>query len=160
MAEKIDKNDKAAPVGGPKKKNPLLLIFAAVAVVALIATFVVGKNVSAKSHAKGHKAVEHGPIMPLDEFLVNLADPGGDHFLKVSVDLELSKKSGKTAESLKEMTPVIRDAVLASLNSRSRKDVSSGGGRDQLKADIMKQVNAALGADDVTEVYFSDFVTQ
>lgn len=159
MAEKTDKN-KAASEDGAKKKNPLMLIFAAVAVVALIATFVIGKNVSAKSHAKSHKTVEHGPIMPLDEFLVNLSDPSGDHFLKVTVNLELSKKSGKTPESLKEMTPLIRDAVLKSLSSETRRDISSEKGRDLLKADILKQVNTALGADDVTEIYFSDFVTQ
>src|SRR5579875_1793413 len=116
MAEKKDKKESAAE--GAPKKSPMLIIVAAVVVVALIAVFMIGKQVSAKSKHSGPKPVEHGPTMPLDEFLVNLADPGGDHFLKVTVNLGLSKEKGKTAESLKDQTPMIRDAVLTSLNSK------------------------------------------
>ena len=132
----------------------------ALVVVALIAVFVIGKQVSAKSKHTGPKPVEHGPTMPLDEFLVNLADPSGDHFLKVTVNLGLSKDKGKTPETLKEQTPMIRDAVLTSLGSKMRADVSTDAGREKLKADIKKKVNAALGEDDVQDVYFSNFVTQ
>ena len=55
---------------------------------------------------------------------------------------------------------MIRDAVLTSLGSKTRDEVSSGTGRDKLKVDIKKKVNAALGEDDVDDVYFSNFVTQ
>lgn len=164
MAEKKDKNDKndkaAAETEGAPKKKPIIVIIAAVAVVAMIAVFVIGKQVSAKSKRHGPKPVEHGPVMPLDEFLVNLADPGGDHFLKVTVNLGLSKAKGKTPDTLKDQIPMIRDAVLVSLSNQTRADVSSESGRDKLKADIKKKVNAALGEDDVQDVYFSNFVTQ
>ena len=58
-----------------------MIIAAVIAVVAILGGFVVGKQVSAKSKdgAAAKKKVEPGPVMPLDEFLVNLADPGGDH---------------------------------------------------------------------------------
>ena len=81
MAEKND-NKAAAAEGGAKKKPPMLMIVVGVAVVAMIAMFLIGKQVSAKSKPAAPKPVEHGPTMALDEFLVNLSDPGGDHFLE------------------------------------------------------------------------------
>ncbi len=158
MSDKNDKKD--APAEGAAKKSPMMMIVIAVAVVAMVAMFLVGKQVSAKSKPAVKKPVEHGPTLSLDEFLVNLSDPGGDHFLKVTVALGLNKDKGKTPESLKEQTPMIRDAVLTSLGSRTRDDVGAETGRQKLKADIKKKVNAALGEDDVDDVYFSNFVTQ
>jgi flagellar FliL protein len=159
MADKNDKN-KAAPETAPKNKMPLIAIFAAVLLVAMAATFIIGKQVSAKSKSNAPKPIEHGPILALDEFLVNLADPSGDHFLKVTVSLELNKASGKTPDALKDQVPIVRDAVLMSLSTKSRDDVSSLSGREKLKVEIKKAVNTALGENDIQDVYFTNFVTQ
>lgn len=159
MADKSDKK-KGADEAAPKNKMPMMMaVFAAIAVAALVGTFIVGKSVSAKSKS-GPKPVEHGPILPLDEFLVNLADPSGDHFLKVTINLELDKDKGKTPDTLKDQVPIIRDAILMSLSSKMRDDISPPAGREQLKDEIKKKVNAALGEADVHDVYFTNFVTQ
>lgn len=160
MPDKKDKKDEQEAKGAKKKKPPIVIIAAVLAVVIIVGGFVVGKQVSAKSRRGAAKKVELGPVMPLDEFLVNLADPSGDHFLKVTVNLELDKAKGKTAEALKDQVAPIRDAVLTSLCSKTREDVTPQTGRDKLKADIKKNVNAALGEDDVEGVYFTNFVTQ
>lgn len=154
--KKEEKKDDAAG----KKKPPLMIIVAIVAVIAVAGGLLVGKQVSAKSKSPAHKPIERGPIMPLDDFLVNLADPSGDHFLKVTVNLELSKSSGKTADSLKDQVAPIRDAVLTALCSKTRDQIAPLAGREELKTEIRKDVNAALGENDVQNVYFSDFVTQ
>lgn len=159
MAEKNDKK-KTADEAAPKTKMPMIAIIAVVMLVAMVGTFIVGKQVSAKSKPEAKKPIEHGPILTLDEFLVNLADPSGDHFLKVTVSLELSKAKGKTPETLKEQIPIVRDAVLMSLSTKSRDDISSLAGREKLKGEIKKNVNAALGEDDIQDVYFTNFVTQ
>lgn len=161
MAEKKKADAGAEGAGKPKNKMmPLMLIVAVVAVVAIVGTLVVGKQVSAKSK-KGHvKKVEPGPVLTLDEFLVNLADPSGDHFLKVTIGLELDKEKGKSPEGLKEQVPQIRDAVLTALSSQTRDDLIPLAGREKLKVDVKKKVNAALGEDDVRSVLFTNFVTQ
>ena len=158
MAEK--KADKKEEAGG-KKKPPMIMIMAVFAVMVLGAAFFVVQKASAKQKAGPEtKKVEKGPVVTLDEFLVNLSDPGSDHFLKVTVGLELNKEKGKTEESLKEQTPMIRDAILASLSSKSRAEIAAPGGRDKLKTDIKKKVNDALGEEDIQGVYFTNFVTQ
>lgn len=161
MAEKKKAEAVAEGADKPKNKMPLIAILAVVMVVALAVTFMVGKQVSAKSKPGGDKKkVEHGPVMPLDDFLVNLSDPGGDHFLKVTVNLELDKEKGKTPETMKEQTPLIRDAILMALSSKTRDELSPPAGREKLKAEIKKKVNEALDEGDVQDVYFSNFVTQ
>ncbi len=148
MAEKKADEKKEDAAGG-KKKPPMMVIMAVFAVVILGAAFFVIQKASAKQKGPGVKKVQKGPVLTLDEFLINLADPGSDHFLKVTVGLELDKAKGKTPEALKEDTPLIRDAVLSSLSSRTRDQIAPEAGRDKLKAEIKKKVNTALGEDDV-----------
>lgn len=157
MAEKTE--DKKE--GGGKKQPPMMIIMAVFAIAVLGGAFFMVHSASAKAKpGTEKKKVEKGPVLTLDEFLVNLADPGSDHFLKVTVGLELDKAKGKTPESLKEEAPLIRDAVLTSLSSKTRDDIATIKGRDKLKADIKKSVNEGLGEDDVQGVYFTNFVTQ
>ena len=158
MADKKDDKKEAAAEGG-KKKPPMIIIMAVFAVVVLGAAFFVVQKASAKQKG-GVKKVEKGPVMTLDEFLVNLSDPGSDHFLKVTVGLELDKSKGKTPEALKEDVPAIRDAVLTSLSSETRDQIAPESGREKLKIQIRKNVNTALGEDDVQNVYFTNLVTQ
>jgi flagellar basal body-associated protein FliL len=157
MADKAEEKKDAAPV---KKGPPMMIIMAVFAVVVLGAAFMMVQKASAKQKGGAVKKVEKGPVMTLDEFLVNLSDPGSDHFLKVTVGLELDKSKGKTAESLKEQTPEIRDAILTSLASETRDQVAPESGRQKLKTQIKKNVNTALGEEDVQNVYFTNFVTQ
>ncbi len=155
--EKRREGDKA-PEG--KKKKPIVLIAAALGVALLLGVFFIGQSVSAKSrHAKPVKA-EPGPVLPLDEFLVNLSDAGGDHFLKATINLELSKAKGKTPEGMKEQVPEIRDAILMTLSGKQRGDLGPAAGRVKLKEEIKARVNTVLGENDVQEVYFTNFVTQ
>ena len=158
MAEK--KDEKKEEAAGGKKQPPMMIIMAVFAVVVLGAAFLMVQKASAKQKAPEAKKVEKGPVLTLDEFLVNLADPGSDHFLKVTVGLELDKAKGKTPEAMKEQTPLIRDAVLSSLSSKTRDQIGAGAGREKLKAEIKKKVNESLGEEDVQGVYFTNFVTQ
>ena len=157
MADKSDKKD-AAAIG--KKGPPIMIIMAIFAVLVLGGAFMVVQKASARQKGGEAKKAEKGPVMSLDEFLVNLSDPGSDHFLKVTVGLELDKAKGKSAEGLKEQTPAIRDAVLTALSSQSRDAVTPVKGREKLKAEIKKNVNQVLGEEDVQNVYFTNFVTQ
>ena len=159
MAEKKTEAKAKAAMDG-KKKPPMMVILAVLAVVVLGAALFIVQKANAKSKSHGVKKVEKGPVLTLDEFLVNLADPGNDHFLKVTVGLELDKGKGKTPETLKDDTPLIRDAVLSSLASKTRDQIGPEVGRDKLKVEIKKRVNEALGEDDVQGVYFTNFVTQ
>jgi flagellar basal body-associated protein FliL len=143
-----------------KKLTRKTTIVLGTTLVVLIVAMVVVHHASAKSRVHVKAPIVHGPVLTLDEFLVNLADPSGDHYLKVTVGLELDPASGKTADSLKDQVPIIRDAVLTSLTSKTRDQVDTLQGREDLRNEIKTGVNQAIGQNIITHVYFTDFVTQ
>ncbi|BDI32766.1 hypothetical protein CCAX7_48170 [Capsulimonas corticalis] len=139
----------------------MMIAVIGVVLLAIIGTFLVTKQVAAKGKAGVvKKHVEHGPVITLDEFLVNLADSSGDHFLKVTVGVELNKEKGVSEEGMKEKTALVRDAIVTSLSTQTREDVSTMKGRDKLKDEMKKRINDELGDDLICGVYFTNFVTQ
>lgn len=82
-------------------------------------------------------------FLPMDNMVVNLADPGGDRFAQVGITLELS--DSKTAEKVKSLMPTIRSGVLLLLSQRSAEDLLSREGKEKLATDIRTEVLDALG---------------
>ncbi len=162
----------------PKKKSPMLFIIIGVLVVALggggfFAYTKFFKKAPAES-AEEEGGGDHGGggghggqggqgggaslVMDWDSFLVNLADPGGKRYLKVTMKLEMTSISAQTEFTAKNVA--LRDAVLMLLSSKEFEDISTAGGKQTLKQEIMARVNKALQKGQVKEVYFTDFLVQ
>jgi len=58
-------------------------------------------------------------FMPIENMVVNLADPGGDRFAQIGITLEL--EDAKTAEQVKQYLPAIRSAICSWFRSTRRK---------------------------------------
>lgn len=95
-------------------------------------------------------------LLPLDPFVVNLADPG--RFLKVSMQLEVDDSADSTA--LAAMKPQIDDTVITLLGSESTDALSTSEGKMQLKDNIVLRVNQVAGRPMVKNVYFTQFIMQ
>jgi flagellar FliL protein len=101
---------------------------------------------------------EEKVVHEMDTFLVNLADPGGKRYLKVSMKLELN--NAKVAEELTEKNFQLRDTVLLLLSSKEYDEVSGYSGKMSLKQEIMGQLNRAIQSGQIKEVYFTEFLVQ
>ncbi|MCD6663454.1 MAG: flagellar basal body-associated FliL family protein [Comamonas sp.] len=141
-----------APVKG--KKKWLLIIIALVVVLAIAAAGVLwflAKQRSApldgeggdESAAQIEESKTPPTFLPMDNMVVNLADPGGERFAQVGITFELS--DGKTAEKVKSLMPTIRSRVLLLLSQRSAEDLLSREGKERLAVDIRGEVLGALG---------------
>ncbi len=97
-------------------------------------------------------------IVPLPTFLVNLADPLGRRYLKMTLDVELVNK--EAADKLNQNTPKIRDAIILLLSSKSYSDLSTFESKLLLKKEIVERLNLILGGARVRNVYFTDMVIQ
>lgn len=100
-------------------------------------------------------------LVSFETFLVNLADPGGDRFLKATIRAVLSDP--EVAEELQrdELTRSrVRDRIISVLTSRTVEDVANPGGKDSLRQQLLREINEALPDDVVTEVLFVEFVVQ
>lgn len=99
-----------------------------------------------------------GPIYSLETFIVNLADKGGNRYLRVTMDLELGS-SGLEAEVTKRL-PQVRDSILMILPSKRFDDISSVEGKIALRDEILEKLNGLLTLGKITNIYFKEFVVQ
>ncbi|HSO59535.1 MAG TPA: flagellar basal body-associated FliL family protein [Desulfobacterales bacterium] len=107
-----------------------------------------------------------GAVVSMETFIVNLADPGGNRYLRVTMDLEMAgkpadKSAAKTAgdEPTKRM-PQIRDAILMILSTKRFADISTPEGKSALREEILSAANGLLASSQITRIYFKEFVIQ
>ncbi|WP_457572271.1 flagellar basal body-associated FliL family protein [Desulfovulcanus sp.] len=113
-----------------------------------------------KQAQQEEQPAEQGPteMYSLPPFVVNLADPLGRRYLKLSLDVELIDK--KTVELMDRELPKIKDSILLLLSSKSFADIDSMEEKIQLKNEIVERLNQILGKAKVVRVYFTEFVVQ
>ena len=160
-------NPAPAPAAAPKKSRGLLLIVAAVVVLLLGGggaywMLVVRAAAPADTAKKAAEpAKPGGGIVPLDAFVVNLADPGGERYLRVTLSLvvadeEKAKELGEDAVTKAR----IRSAVLELLAQQVSDTLVTPDGKTSLKKAIAAQVSQAVPGLQVSDVLFSEFVVQ
>lgn len=106
---------------------------------------------------EGDKAAKT-EIVTLPTFVVNLADPLGRRYLKLTVDVEMADP--KAAEELKGSEPKVRDAIILLLSSKTFADLSSVESKIMLKNEIVERLNQVVAGNKVLRVYFTEMVIQ
>lgn len=99
-----------------------------------------------------------GPIFPLETFIVNLADEGGNRYLRVTMNLELGAED--VVDMAKQRLPQIRNCILMTLPSKTYEDIHTVAGKTALRDEIMTGFNDILPAGSITNIYFTEFVIQ
>jgi flagellar protein FliL len=111
--------------------------------------------------AKEEKQEEEGirPAYSLETFIVNLADQGNtSRYLRATMDLELT--SEKAIPEIKLRLPQIRDAILTILPAKTSQDITTIGGKNAVRDEIMTKLNSFLKEGSVTNIFFTEFVIQ
>jgi flagellar protein FliL len=146
-----------------------------IAIVAILAAglaaggawfFLHRSSTPSQNHAKAGASAtnDSNPVVavyPLDQFVVNLADADHPTFLRIGIDLGLSKKVDPS-ETTKDSpyTPQLRDAILGVLCSYKANQLLQPDGKDKLKAQLLSTLRKRLPVLDVTQILFTDFVVQ
>lgn len=99
-----------------------------------------------------------GPMVNIEEFIVNIISGDSAHYVKASLTIELTSEEGKI-EAEKRM-PQMRDAILLLVGNKSFEELQDLQGKKQLKAEITAKINSFLQAGKVKAVYFTNFVVQ
>lgn len=97
-------------------------------------------------------------IVTLEPFVVNLADPLGRRFLRMTLDVEVLNRAA--IADVQRNNSRIRDAVILLLAGKSFADLASMEGKITLKNQIVERLNQIVGGGRVTNVYFTEFVVQ
>ncbi|MCU0559519.1 MAG: flagellar basal body-associated FliL family protein [Desulfobacterales bacterium] len=104
------------------------------------------------------KPEEVKPVVSLETFIVNLADPGGGRYLRVTMDLETAGKPA--ADEIGKRVPQLRDAVLMILPTKRFADINTLEGKTALREEIIGAINGMLGTAAVSRIFFKEFVIQ
>jgi flagellar FliL protein len=163
----------------------LVIVGGLVVVLALAgggAWFVMSKKAAAAEDVEevSHAAPKGPPtFLPLDNMVVNLADPGGEKVAQVGITLEVVDL--KAVEKVKVYLPAIRSGILLLISQRTAEDLLQIEGKEKLSQDILVEALKPFGggeevdpkdkkavarakklaeAGPVRGVYFSSFIVQ
>lgn len=150
-----------------KKKSKMGLIIGLIVVGLLLASGVSYFVATKIMGDKGAAAVKHDPGIllrvgdPKEGVIVNVGCVSSGRYLKVAVVLEVapSKNPPKDAKAINPDEVIVQDTVIQFLRAQKVEQFAPEK-QDELKENIRKSVNAALGSDRVYNVYFTNFVLQ
>ena len=104
----------------------------------------------------GEEATAPPFVFALEPFIVNLQIKGS--FLKTTIQLQFSEP--EEPPHLENDVPKIRDAVIRILTSKSAQEILSADGKEALREELKDALNEALGGEDITQVFFTEFIIQ
>lgn len=160
----------AAPAGdaAPKKgKKKLIIIIAAVVLLLAVAgggtmVYLNKKHAAEEAAAAeegeggGHaekkpkkekkkKEEKHAPpvFVPLDPFVVNLADREADRYAQIGITLEV--EDAHASDEIKAYLPAIRNNILLLLAHKTSQEISSAEGKEKLARQVLRQAVLPMG---------------
>lgn len=169
-AEKIEE-PAVAPDQGKKKSSPLLL-----GIITLNTLVIIGVGVLLYTSKKTElekpsmepiiegaiqddkEGVEAagGYAVPLDYFLVNLAEDQGQKLFKVQMEFDVD--SVEVQEEINKRMPQVRDMIIILLSSKNYSQISTPTGKENLKEEIRSTVNSFLTKGKINKVLFTQFI--
>lgn len=139
-----------------KSKKMLFIIIGAVLVLALGGGAFVFMSKQRAAAADGEEAApakaahadpKKAPVyLPLDNMVVNLADPGGEKVAQIGITLEVT--DAHASDSVKAYLPTIRSSVLMLIAQRTSEELLSQEGKQKLAKAILHQASIPFGGEE------------
>lgn len=124
----------------------------------LLAAVPSGLSIACNLASGGHSGSESEVgTLPLETFVLNLSDPGQRSYLRVGIDLGLSRPLAKG-----EVPPLgpVRDTIIGVLGQAKADDLASAAGKAKLKQDLLAALQQRVPDLGVVEIYFTEFLIQ
>jgi flagellar FliL protein len=155
----------AVPAAAPKGSRKKLVIMATAALVVLLGGGGAAYWMLSGSPAEAAPAEEEktgpGAAVPLEPFIVNLADPGARRFLRVSLSLIVEDEEHALEIAESDVVKIrIRSAILELLALQTADSLITPDGKTALKKAIAEGAGHAVEGLHISDVLFSEFVVQ
>ncbi len=174
-SEKVNAAEAEEEQSKEKKKDlPSSVIYAGIVVVMVVAGYFAGTKFFGSAEKAGEAAVteandqsdgENGDkvsvateMIELEDIIVNPAGTGGTRFLAASIGFEIS--GAKTAQLFESKMPMVRDALISILGSKTIEQLSDAKEKEITRYQIKKRVEYLLKTKNLEAVYFTNFVLQ
>lgn len=140
----------------PAKSKKMLIIIVGVVLLLVLggggAFFFISKQrAAAEEGAEGaptkaaaHASPQTPPVyLPLDNMVVNLADPGGEKVAQIGVTLVVT--DAHASDTVKAFLPTIRSGVLMLISQRTAEELLKQEGKEKLAKDILRETSLPFG---------------
>lgn len=145
----------------PKNSKIVIIVVGAVAITAILAGSAMFFAMAGKSSKETPKIAKVrpkiGPTMPVDNIIVNLDEPGGNRYLKLSFDMELTEPLDEKAMKL---MPRFREELILYFSAKKLSDALRSDTKVEARKKIVEFGNKHFGKDTVKAVYLKDWVMQ
>jgi flagellar protein FliL len=83
--------------------------------------------------------------VPLDNFVVNLADHGVDRYAQIGITLQV--EDAKVADEIKAYLPAIRNNILLLLAHKTSEELMTAEGKEKLARQVLRQAVLPMGVE-------------
>ena len=146
----------------PKPKSSLKKILILVVAVVLLAAGGAGAYFKFFAHSQKAeekpKEQEQAILKEMDTFIVNLSDPGGKRFLKLTMKARMNSLQGSDEFTARVFE--MRDIILMILSSKEYEDISKPSDKLALKQELITAINNVMRKGQVQDLYFQEFLIQ
>jgi flagellar FliL protein len=105
--------------------------------------------------------LEKSAVIPLEPFVVNLADADAARYLRIKISLMVDDKSKlKEIEENQALQLKVRDLILQTLTRKSSQDLASADGKNKLRHEIQDELGPFFKTPKLNDVMFTEFVIQ
>ena len=183
MSEEAKPEAPAPAKSGGSKIVPILMIMNTL-LVAGVLVFVMKKqapasaaaSASAASAAEGehgggehgggeHGGGEHGdkgggpgPMVKLENFVIQLKAMDAERYVRVAFDLEVAAETDK--DIIQNRLSQIRDSIISYFSDRTLDELRGSDGMDHIKQTLLKRLDAIVPGHRVKAIYITDFIIQ
>ena len=126
-------------------------------------------NAQAKPAEKPEKAeqekiaemLEKSAVIPLEPFVVNLADTDAARYLRIKISLMVDDKTKlKDVAENQALQLKVSDVILQSLTAKRSQELINAEGKNNLRHEIQEKVAMYFRAPKLVDVMFTEFVIQ
>ena len=119
------------------------------------------ENKEAIEHVDMAEVLEKSAVLPLEPFVVNLADSDSARYLRIKVNLMVDDKSRlKEIQENQALQLKVRDVILQILTRKSSHDLINEEGKKKLRKEIQDEVAPFFKEPKLNDVMFTEFVIQ
>ena len=99
-----------------------------------------------------------GPILKLENFIIQLRGTDTDRYVRVAFDLELATEGERSV--VQARMPHIRDAIISYFSDRSLDELRGSEGMERVKTAVLKKLDEIVGPKKVRSVFITELVIQ
>ncbi len=103
------------------------------------------------------KKVDYGRIINLEQFIINLSNPGVANLKYVRVNISVEVGNSETEDEVNAKMPQVRNIIIDIFNSKRSVDINTSENRDLIKDEIKNALNGILVNGKIKGVYYTNF---